>query len=232
MEEHRHLIDQRPAGFSASGQLQLNQANQQIEQHKAAILDLMRKLSSVNSRLGAIEIERRNIAAHQTRLGERRQVVQTEVETLEAQRAESQAKLDETLEHIKNQQSQLESRREEATRLGKQISQVSEQLGSAKEHRSGLLSRQKLLKDLEAKREGVSEGVKSVLRQREQKFPFVRGLVADVLRVDVEHAHVIEAALDGRDQWLVTDDSAGAFAARELLEELEGRVNFLRARTS
>src|SRR5207237_458040 len=129
--------------------------------------------------------------------------------------------------HIKNQQSQLESRREEAARLGKQISQVSEQLGSAKEHRSGLLSRQNLLKDLEAKREGVSEGVKSVLRQREQKFPFVRGLVADVLRVDVEHAHVIEAALDGRDQWLVTDDSAAAFAAREALEELEGRVNFL-----
>ena len=53
----------------------------------------------------------------------------------------------------------------------------------------------------------MSEGVKSVLRQRDQKFAFVRGLVADVLRVDVEHAHVIEAALDGRDQWLVTDDS-------------------------
>ena len=80
---------------------------------------------------------------------------------------------------------------------------MSEQLGAAKEHRSGLMSRQNLLKDLEAKREGVSEGVKSVLRQREQKFPFIRGLVADVLRVDVEHAQVIEAALDGRDQWLV-----------------------------
>ena len=53
-----------------------------------------------------------------------------------------------------------------------------------------------------------SEGVKSVLRQRDQKFPFVRGLVADVLRVDVEHAHVIEAALDGRDQWLVSFGAA------------------------
>ena len=79
---------------------------------------------------------------------------------------------------------------------------------------------------MEAKREGVSEGVKSVLRQREQKFPFVRGLVADVLRVDVEHAHVIEAALDGRDQWLITDDFASPFAAKETLGELEGRVNF------
>jgi chromosome segregation protein len=51
-------------------------------------------------------------------------------------------------------------------------------------------------------------------------------LVADVLRVDVEHAHVIEAALDGRDQWLVTDGSTALFAAREALSKLEGRVNF------
>ncbi|HWE97072.1 MAG TPA: AAA family ATPase [Tepidisphaeraceae bacterium] len=226
LEEHRRLINERQEAFR-DGQLQLNQTNQQVEQHKAAILDLMRKLSGVNSRLGAIEIERKNIGVNQGRLADRRQVVLGEMEALEVQRGEAQGKLDEALAHIADQQSQLESRREESAQLGKQIAHIGEQLGSAKEHRSGLLSRQKLLKDLEAKREGVSEGVKSVLRQREQKFPFVRGLVADVLRVDVEHAHVIEAALDGRDQWLVTDDSAGAFAARELLEELEGRVNFL-----
>jgi len=97
-----------------------------------------------------------------------------------------------------------------AADLGKQIEQVGERLGAAKEHRSGLISRQKLLADLEAKREGVSEGVKSVLRRREKDFPFIRGLVADVLRVDVEHAQIIEAALNGRDQYLVTDNSLDA----------------------
>jgi len=84
-----------------------------------------------------------------------------------------------------------------------------------------------LLADLEAKREGVSEGVQSVLRRRETDFPFIRGLVADVMRVDVEHAQIIEAALDGRDQFLVTDDSSGVLAACEALEDLEGRVNVL-----
>src|SRR5206468_1878976 len=93
------------------------------------------------------------------------------------------------------------------------------------------ISRQKLLKDLESRREGVSEGVKSVLRQREEKFPFIRGLVADVLRVDVEHAHAIEAALDGRDQWLVASDPDASVAARETYEDLEGRVNVLRCGT-
>jgi chromosome segregation protein len=38
---------------------------------------------------------------------------------------------------------------------------------------------------------------------------------------------VIEAALDGRDQWLVTDDQSLAIAADEALNDLEGRVNVL-----
>ena len=226
LEEQRRLIDERQAAFK-EGQLRLNALDQEIEQHKAAVLDLMRKLSSLNSRIGAIEIERRNIAAHQSRLAERRRIVLGELEALGEQRAEAQRKLDATLAALADQQAKLDDAREQAQHLGKQIALVGEQLGAAREHRSGLLSRQKLLKDLEARREGVSEGVKSVLRQREQKFPFVRGLVADVLRVDVEHAHVIEAALDGRDQWLVADDSADVADSREALEDLEGRVNIV-----
>jgi chromosome segregation protein len=187
----------------------------------------MRKISQMSSRLGAIEIERKNVAAQQTRIGERRRLVVEETEKLEATRVELQQKADEAAVRIAAQQADLETRRGESAALGKQIAQVGEALGAAREHRSGMVSRQNLLKDLEAKREGVSEGVKSVLRQRETKFPFIRGLVADVLRVDVEHAHVIEAALDGRDQLLITHESSAAFAAVENLEELEGRVSIL-----
>jgi len=226
LEERRREIDERQQTLR-DGQAELSQVNQQIEQNKAAILDLMRELSRVNNRLGAIEIERKNIAGQQSRLTERRQVVATDLESLEAERGTMQAKLDETTAWIAEQQRALEARREELAQLGQQIRQINEHLGAAREHRSGLLSRQKLLTDLEARREGVSEGVKAVLRQRDQKFNFVRGLVADVIRVDVEHAHVIEAALDGRDQWLITDDSRAATDAGESLGELVGRVNIL-----
>jgi chromosome segregation protein len=226
LEAHRRMIDQRQQAFR-DGQLRAASINKEVEQHKSTILDLMRKLAQVNSRLGHIEIERKNIAAQQTRLGERRQTVLGELESLDGQRQQLQGDLDGSLTQSTSQQQQLEARRQEAANLGKQISQISEQLGSAKEHRSGLLSRQKLLKDLESRREGVSEGVKSVLRQRDTRFPFIRGLVADVLRVDVEHAHVIEAALDGRDQWLITETLAGTAIAGEALEDLEGRVNIL-----
>ena len=53
--------------YHRDGQLRLNAISQEVEQNKAAILDLMRKLAATNSRLGAIEIERKNIAAQQSR---------------------------------------------------------------------------------------------------------------------------------------------------------------------
>ena len=193
MEEQRQLIDQKQKEF-AQGQMELNSAGAQIEKQKASILDLMRKLAGIGSRLGAIEIERKNVASQEARLGEqRRALVSAELETLQTASEELTAKLAEIADTIVRQQAELEGKRTNAADLGKQIEQVGERLGAAKEHRSGLISRQKLLADLEAKREGVSEGVKSVLRRRDTEFPFIRGLVADVLRVDVEHAQVIEA---------------------------------------
>src|SRR5207253_7956623 len=120
---------------------------------------------------------------------ERRRIVVEELEAMGAKRAEVASKLEIVVAQITEQQAGLEAKRADAANLGKQIQQVGENLGAAKEHRSGLISRQKLLEDLESRREGVSEGGKSVLRHRDEKFPFIRGLLADVLRVDVAHAH-------------------------------------------
>ncbi len=226
LQENHQRIEQRQKSFE-DGQLRLSEASAQIERCKAAILDLMRKLSTTTSRLGAIEIERRNISLQQTRLGDRREQVLGEWQTLQATHAELAEKLGQITQTMTSRQTDLDARRAEAAALNKQIAEVGDRLGAAKEHRSGLISRQRLLQDLEARREGVSEGVQSVLRQRDSKFPFVRGLVADLISVDVRNVVAIEAALDGRDQMLVTHDSAAALAAREAMEDLEGRVNFL-----
>jgi chromosome segregation protein len=226
LESKRREIDEKQQAFR-DGQLKLNELNQQIEQHKAAVLELMRKLATAGNRLSSIEIERKNITAQQSRMSERRQAVVTEIELIGVQQTEIQQKLDAVLASIQTQQQQMADRKSAAAELGLQIALISEQLGAAKEHRSGLISRQNLLRDLEARREGVSEGVKAVLRQKAEKFPFVRGIVADVLRVDVEHAHVIEAALNGQDQTLVTDSQEAATSAGEAFAELSGRVNFL-----
>ena len=188
----------------------------------------MRQLAAIGSRLGAIEIERKNVSAQESRLETAAGAGAT------GDGCAADRRVRNLRESCANWRRRSRGSRRNWTRnaaaqrrWGNRSSRLASGLGAAKEHRSGLISRQKLLADMEAKREGVSEGVKSVLRRRETDFPFIRGLVADVLRVDVEHAQVIEAALDGQDQYLVTDNSSGALASREQLEDLEGRVNML-----
>lgn len=207
-------------------QLALAELQRQSEQDKAAILETMRALAGVQSRLSSIESERRNHQQQRDRLETRRQEVADQVGQASRQRDELAESLRGTEAELVERQQQIEAQKQSAASLGERIRELSEKLGAAKEQRSALASRQRLLQDLEQRREGVSDAVKAVLRQREQAFPFVRGLVADALRVDVEHASVIEAALDGRDQWLVVDRLDEVREHREAISKLSGRVNF------
>ncbi|MBC7783235.1 MAG: AAA family ATPase [Burkholderiales bacterium] len=224
LDSRRAEIEQKQQAFK-DGQLTLNKLVNQIEDNKQGILELMRQLSRVNSRLASIDIERKNIAANQERQGDRRRQVVADTETATSLAGELSEKLAGVHAQIGERQAEQNDRKTASSELGQQIKQITEQLGAAKEHRSALVSRQKLLQDLEARREGVSDAVKNVLKNREQQFPFVQGIVADLMRVDVEHAQAIEAALDGRDQWLVVDSVASV--PFESLRQLSGRVSFV-----
>ena len=149
---------------------------------------------------------------------ERRQIVVGEIEALEAQRARAAGEARRGRSRtIAEQQAQLEAKRDGSRRSSASRSRtISENLGAAKEHRSGLLSRQKLLNDLEAQREGVSEGVKSSCASASRSSRSSAGWWPTCCASMSNTPTSIEAALDGRDQWLVTDDSAAALAAREM----------------
>jgi len=91
--------------------MELNSAAAQIEKQKASILDLMRKLAAIGSRLGAIEIERKNVASQQSRLQQRRSQVSQELDGLRQASEELTAKLKDIAETIARQQTELEGKR-------------------------------------------------------------------------------------------------------------------------
>ena len=209
-------------------QLRNNEVTRALDEQKSGYLDAMRKFSQVEARLNSIEIERKSSATQRERLDDRVRLLSEEASQIEASKrgvvdaiASTQAEIDTFQAHSKNRAAEQQD-------LGAALKDLTQRLGAEREHRSGLLSRQKMLRDLEARREGISDAVQRVLKQRDGKFNFIRGLVADVISVDVEHAHAIEAALDGRDQWLVADASADLLAIRPAFDELNGRVNVLR----
>ncbi len=91
--------------------------------------------------------------------------------------------------------------------------------------------RARVLEELDRRQEGLSPGVQDLLHQSQQDamgpLTTVRGMVADLIRVDVEMAPLLDAALDDLTQYLVVDGPAlGEEIARGLLV-LKGRVGVL-----
>ena len=100
-----------------------------------------------------------------------------------------------------------------------------------KQRQSGTSERIAVLEELLKRHEGLSPGVKEVLRQpRTPDSPYrhVHGLVADLFRVHVEAASLIEIALGQSAQHIVVSPEAEIIRAIERTSnQLAGRVGFL-----
>ncbi len=139
-------------------------------------------------------------------------------------------KLQEIKSLLNESQEQLNTKREQLAQLNEERQICSENLSTAKEYRSGMLSRQQLLSDMEARLEGVDQGVKQILQEKKndpEKFFYVKGMVAELLRAEVKYAGIIEAALVERAQHLVVTSSQSILEDSENLDELRGRVKMI-----
>jgi chromosome segregation ATPase len=119
--------------------------------------------------------------------------------------------------------------RTELGRVDKQQRQLESGIARARE-------RITVLTELEQRLEGLEGGVQQVLRMAREETDVglsdVRGVVADLFHVDIDTAHLIEAALSERAQFVVVA------SATHLLERLQqtslgiaGKVGFLRLDT-
>jgi chromosome segregation protein len=89
-------------------------------------------------------------------------------------------------------------------------------------------SRRDVLVKLQASRDGISSGVKSVLAAPTAVLSGVKGVVADYLDVEVEHACAVETLLGDRAEAIITETMDDALNAIEYLREgNRGRATFL-----
>jgi chromosome segregation protein len=206
---------------------------QEHDQRRAAQLSEMRTTATLGKELSTLEsqIETSNatrILCHQrlAELNQQRSSLAVDLERL----GQRQAELTQTLEQTTANWSRA---RQELSELRRQHSARAAELNQLRQKHTGASERAALLDELEKRLEGVSAGVKDVLvRARGGNagpLQHVRGLVADLLQVQVEMAPLIEIALGERAQHLVVSKDT------ELLGFLEqgagqflGRVGFCR----
>jgi len=201
-----------------------------LEDEKSGIIDAVRRTAQLHNELQSINVYRDNLSSQKDRLTGRADTVQQQLQQLLAQKSQNQVRLTDIDKVLDDLGQSLDAKRKRAEEIEQQIEQDKNQLINNKEARSALSSEMTILTDMETRHEGINNAVKNILRQKSSqsgKYEYVQAMVADAVTADVEYAGVIEAALEGKTDSLIVNNSSALFADKETLDKLDGRVNFI-----
>jgi len=204
---------------------QFRQAEDRLEAKKVAVFDLFQQDAQLKNQVEVLGVERRGLQGRLERLENRQTELNAQLGQADAERASAQ----ESLDALQARQAELDARLEE---LKRSLSEAEERLRAAtgeeaevRAELSGKLARREVLRDLEARAEGVGSGVKRVL---DAHLPGTVGLVGQKLDVPLDKAAAVEAALGDRAQAVIIEGSAEARQGLELLAaENAGRAELI-----
>ncbi len=209
----------------------LNEAQSQLEDEKAGIVNLLRRSTELHNQINALNVEEKNLIGHRERLSTRADQLADELESLLTDRDNVEARLNEATELVETELTRLEEQKSAADDLSDAHRKLAEQLAVEKEKRSGLDSRRSTLQELEESQTGVDEAVKTVLARKasseNNQFAFINGLLAEMIQTDVEHAAIVEAAIGIYEQALVVNRMQDIEENIDQIRSLKGRVTLI-----
>ena len=202
----------------------------ELEDEKSGIIDIVRRTAQFHNELQSITVYRGNLSSQKDRLSDRAQTSQAELEKLLAEKAQHQARHSDIESLLGELTENLDSKRTKAEEINTFLEDDNRRLTASKEARSALAGEQAILADMEARLEGINNAVKSILQSRaagDGEFGYVEGMLADIIAADIKYSNAVEAALEGKTDILITNDTGALLADRQRLEKLQGRVSFL-----
>jgi chromosome segregation protein len=202
------------------------------EQSRAAYLEQTRQAAALDSEIGILESRASAAAAVCQRCSARTAELEAALGALHGQLEDLRQERARLTDEAQRQASALAEAKERLDGLRARQAAGQKELSELRERQSGAAERAAVLEELIGRYDGLEAGVKEVLQRaagpQPAAFSSVVGLLADLLRVSVEAAPLVEIALGEAAQHVV------ATASPELLELLEtessrlgGRVGFV-----
>ena len=211
---------------------QVDEQRAENEQRRAAHLEQLRAGSVLGNQISSLESKVASTRSMRDRGSKRLAELAAGRDALTAEVEQSRDKAEKLATLCQQRHAELQQVQLQLAENRPQAARLQQQLGQLRQRASGATERAAVLEELEKRLEGLSAGVKQVLRQAQGAeagaFREIRGLVADLMHVNFETAPLVEAALGELAQCLVV---AGG---RELVDHLQtsaslaGRVGFIR----
>jgi chromosome segregation protein len=216
----------------AEGQQQLDDARQQDQELAEQQQACEKKWADQQRRSFEIETEvnsfRKSFEQAQDSLDQVTGEIQniavelTDVETAEKKLEDETAAKDDALAQA----------REWLHNVRQQLDTSSQELQELKSEKSGTQQRAKVIEELEKRLEGVQSGAKNILDRAKSDHPGpfreVRGLVADLIQVQVQHAALVDGILGEWSQFVVCDGPLVSSWLDSESPDIAGRVGIFR----
>ncbi len=225
----------------AADEQRLIELNQQVDRlhrvnelRRADYLARMRRSAALGNQISSLEAEL--ASAHQARQRCEQQASEADQACgrLTDESASLQQRQEELSAHAQQQHSAWTLAQALLAELRTQLAVRHSELAAYRERHSGAAERSALLEELEQRQEGVSAGVKEVLAHAQSgagPYRRVVGLVAELFRVNVDTAPLIDVALGEVTGHLVidgpTDDDELTSHLEAAASRLPGRVGFV-----
>lgn len=191
----------------------------ELEDEKSGIIDIVRRTAQLHNEIQSLSNYRSNLSGQKVRLSGKASQTEQQLSGWLTEKAQYQTRLEDIRSVLSELQNNLDAKRAEMEAIGDRRGQVADQIATTKEQRSAVLSELNVLRDMEARREGLSQSLKAILTEQESGREYIEGIVADAILAQTDYAQAVEASLEGYADALLVN-STGAFLQDEALQSM------------
>ncbi|MCF6157192.1 MAG: chromosome segregation protein SMC [wastewater metagenome] len=195
---------------------------QGMDEKKSEVIALLQKGSGLQNEIGSLTTEKDTLKNRKIRLLKRQEEITSFIDSLMSQYQEGVKEKNALTEECIDLEQKLSFSKDRIHELTIMIQSLDEQIDQQKQLKSSKTSRHEVLMDYEMRAEGVEAGAKAILEESKKDHAAVkgiRGMVGDLLKVDLMYALAIETALGERVQGIITDTTDDAVHAITFLQE-------------
>lgn len=224
VKEMKQALKEKQSLFAAYSE----NLEEKLERLKSDYFELLNEQTSARNEKTFLEQQVAQNNVKQQRLGESNQKFLKERQEL-AEKKEKwlseltacTSELEGFIHSFKQKQQKLEGLREQYRKKESMLYQAYQYVQQTK-------SRKEMLEDMQEEYAGYFQGVKEVLKAREQQLEGIEGAVAELIQVPKEYETAIEIALGAATQHVVVKDEQSARSAIQFLKRHSyGRATFL-----
>ena len=207
--------------------IEIHNLEETIESGKNEIIEILNQRASIKGKLQRYDTMMEQISIRKVALNQRNLTLRSEAAQLDASEEQykvQKQEIEETIEKLIRQGNRCE---DQIKKYQAEISRATQQLENEKTAYHREASRLESLKNITERYDGYGNSIRRVMEQK-KNVSGIKGVVADLLKVEKNYETAIETALGGSIQNIVTDNENTAKGMIEFLKKNKyGRATFL-----